>query len=109
MRDIKKIYGGSDSDKTVSFVIDEEILGLNKYNLLNEELENEIKSGIKTFTFDFTNLKSINSSGLGILISGLKKVKDSGCSLKIINASEKIIGIFKLTKLDNVFEFESST
>ncbi|MEO8209407.1 MAG: STAS domain-containing protein [bacterium] len=109
MPEINKKYTGEGADKRVIIDIDENILALTQFNTLNDFVDNEVKDGIKFFTFDLSALKSINSSGLGILISGLKNVKKSGGSLKIINANEKILNIFKLTKLDNVFEFETST
>jgi len=108
MPEIKKKYTGDGADKCVVIGIDENILALNQFNTLNDFVDNEVKGGVKFFTFDLSDLKSINSSGLGILISGLKNVKKSNGSLKIINANEKILNIFKLTKLDNVFEFETS-
>ncbi len=108
MPEISKKYTGEGAGKCAVIDIDGDILGLNQFHTLNDFIDKEIKEGIKIFIFDLTNLKSINSSGLGILISSLKNVKKSGGSLKIINASEKILNIFKLTKLDNVFEFEST-
>ncbi len=104
MPEINKKYSGEGDDKTAVFEIDDDIVGLNQYNTLSELVTNEMKSGIKSFTFDLSKLNSINSSGLGILISCLKKVKDSNGSLEIINVNEKILNIFKLTKLDNVFK-----
>lgn len=109
MPEIKKKYTGEGNDRCVIFNIDENILSLNQFNTLNELVDSEMKDGVKYFVFDLSDLKSINSSGLGILISGLKKVKKSNGSLKIVNANEKIRNIFKLTKLDNVFQFETSS
>ncbi len=109
MPDIKVKYSGDGENKTVVIDLDENVVGLNLFSTLNDFINTEMKNGIKMFTFDMTGLKSINSSGLGILISCLKKIKDSNGSLKIINANEKIVNIFKLTKLNNVFELESSS
>lgn len=109
MPDIKKKYSGEGTGKCVSIEIDENILGLNQFNMLNDFVGKELENGVNFFNFDFSKLNSINSSGLGILISCLKNVKNAGGSLKIMNANEKIINIFKLTKLENVFEFEIST
>jgi anti-sigma B factor antagonist len=109
MSEIKKKYSGEGADKCVIISIDEDIVGLSHFNALNDLVSNEMKNGINIFNFDLSGLNSINSSGLGILISCLKNIKNSGGSLKIMNASEKILNIFKITKLNNVFEFETST
>ncbi len=108
MSDIKKTYIGEENNKCAVIEIDENVIGLNHFNALNDLVNSEIKNGIKTFIFNMSGLSTINSSGLGILISCLKHIKGSNCSLKIVNANEKILNIFKLTKLNNVFEFEST-
>ena len=108
MPDIKKTYINEGTEKCAVIQIDESFIGLNQFNALNDLLTNEMKEGIKSFIFDLASLNSINSSGLGILIGCLKNIKNSHGSLKILNANEKILNIFKLTKLNNVFEFQGS-
>ena len=109
MSDIKKTYHDEDGNKLLVIEINENVIGLNQYNVLNDLIVEELKNGVKNFTFDMSGLSTINSSGLGILISCLKTINNSNCSLKIINANEKILNIFKLTKLNNVFKFESAS
>lgn len=108
MPDIISKYTGEGDDRNVFVKVDENVVGLNQFNKLNNFIDEEMKKGIKSFTFDFSNLKTINSTGLGIMISCLKKINDSKGTLKIANANEKIVNIFKLTKLSNVFEFKPS-
>jgi len=109
MPDIKKTYTEVENVRSAVIGIDEDVVGLNQFNALNDAVNREMNEGVKSFTFDMSNLKSINSSGLGILISCLKNIKSSNGTLKIINANEKILNVFKITKLDNVFEFERTS
>ncbi len=109
MPEIIKKYTGEDADKTAVIEIEDNTVGLNQFNILNDFVSKEMKDGIRSFTFDLSKLNSVNSSGLGILISCLKKIKDSGGSLNVINVNEKILKIFKLTKLDNVFDMKTSS
>jgi anti-sigma B factor antagonist len=109
MPDIKKTYTGDGNKRCAVIGIDESVVGLNQFNRLNDTVNREMFEGVKSFTFDMSDLKSISSSGLGILISCLKNIKSSNGTLKIINANEKILNIFKITKLDNVFEFERAS
>lgn len=104
MPDIKVKYNNEDGDKTAVIEIDENAVGLTNFNALNNVIETESAAGTKSFVFDMKNLQTINSSGLGILISCLKKIKNSGGKMNFVNTNEKITGIFRLTKLDNVFE-----
>jgi len=108
MPEINRKYSGEGSDRSAVIEINNNTVGLDQFNALNELVSNEMKEGISSFTFDLSSLTSINSSGLGILISCLKKIKESKGSLEIININEKILNIFKLTKLDNVFELKTS-
>lgn len=109
MPEINKKYTGEGNNKSVYVEIDENVVGLNQFNALNDLIVNEMQNGIKTFTFDLAKLNTINSSGLGILISSLKKIKNSNGTLNIINTNEKILNVLKLTKLDSVFEFGASS
>ena len=50
----------------------------------------------------------MNSTGLGILISGLTTMRNNGGELKLANVTEKIQSLLTITKLITVFEtFES--
>lgn len=105
MPDISKTYSSENGNKTAVLQISEESVGLNNFNILNKTVSDELENDVRYFVFDMGKINSINSSGLGILIGCLKKIKETNGHLKIINLNEKIEGIFKLTKLDSVFEF----
>lgn len=107
MPDIIKKYSGEGDARSLTLEINNDSVGLDQFNKLSELVSNEMKEGIRTFVFDLSNLTSINSSGLGILISCLKRIKESKGTLEITNINEKILSIFKLTKLDNVFEIKT--
>ncbi|MCB0727670.1 MAG: STAS domain-containing protein [Ignavibacteriae bacterium] len=103
MPDISIKYSGEGEDRSAIIEINENLLGLDQFNTVKGLVDKEMTEGINSFTFDMSGLESINSSGLGILISCFKKIKDAGGNLEIKNTNEKILGIFKLTKLDSVF------
>lgn len=82
----------------------EDSIGLAKSQELKQSVEKEIKSGSKHIALDLGKLTSINSSGLGVLIGILNNVKSSEGSLKLLNVNERIMNIFKITKLDTIFD-----
>ena len=88
--------------------ISEDELGLTSMNVLKEFINKEIEGNNKYIGIDLKNVNIINSSGLGILISLLKRIKAAGGNLKLLNASEKLLNIFKITKLNLVFEIENT-
>ena len=70
---------------------------------LHESLHKLINSDIKNVVIDLKGVDWINSSGLGILISGLTTVRNSGGDLCLAHPSDKIKNILNITKLSSVF------
>ncbi len=73
-------------------------------DLLHKFLEENKKNII----VDLGGVKFMNSTGLGMLISGYTSVKNNGGSLKLANATEKINSLLVITKLITIFENFSS-
>jgi anti-sigma B factor antagonist len=53
---------------------------------------------------DLAEVKFMNSSGLGMLISAYTTMKNGGGNLKLANATEKINSLLIITKLVSIFE-----
>lgn len=75
---------------------------------LKSQLNSLIDEKKADIILDCTNLKYIDSTGLGVLVSALKKVKEAGKQISIINLKPYIAKIFTLTGLDKVFVIEVS-
>jgi len=71
---------------------------------INQTLDNFINQGKKNIIIDLSRVTYLNSSGMGILISGFSKLKNSGGTLKLANVTNKIEGILSITKLNQIFE-----
>ena len=89
------------------FEIDEDSVGLANSHELKLIVENELNSGNKNIALNFSKLNSINSAGLGVLIGILNKVKSSDGNLKLININDRIMNIFRITKLDQIFDISN--
>jgi anti-sigma B factor antagonist len=63
-----------------------------------------LDEGKKNIVVDLGSVKFMNSSGLGMLISGFTTIKNGGGSLKLANATEKINSLLVITKLITIFE-----
>ncbi|HQY21577.1 MAG TPA: STAS domain-containing protein [Ignavibacteria bacterium] len=103
MSDIVVKYTGEGDEKSVLIEIQNEMLGLPNHRSLNDIVNEEIKNDIKNFCFDLSNLTAISSSGIGVLIGNLKNINSAGGKLKIENANDKILNIFRISKLDSIF------
>ncbi len=63
-----------------------------------------LDEGKKNVVVDLANVKFMNSSGLGMLISGYTTMKNGGGSLVLANATEKINSLLVITKLITIFD-----
>lgn len=70
----------------------------------DEILKNLIHGGGKNVIVNMERVKWVNSTGLGILISGYTTLKKSGGELKLLKVSDRIENIFIVSKLFTVFE-----
>lgn len=75
---------------------------------LKSELHSLIDEKNADIILNCTNLKYIDSTGLGVLVSALKKVKEAERSIRITNLKPYIAKIFTLTGLDQIFVIEVS-
>ncbi len=71
-------------------------------------LHKSIEEGKKNVVVDLASVKFMNSSGLGMLISGYTTIKNGNGSLKLANATEKINSLLVITKLITIFEHYES-
>ena len=60
--------------------------------------------GRKKIVVNLASLKWINSSGVGILITGYTTMRKNKGDLKLLNVSKKIESILYVTKLNLIFE-----
>lgn len=72
--------------------------------LLFKAIENEKVE----IVVDLANATWMNSSGLGMLVSGLSSIRSSGGDLRLVNVSERMRRPMEITRLDSVFQFYNS-
>lgn len=53
---------------------------------------------------DFSNVKFLTSSALGLLIRISKKIYEKGGKLRLCAIDAKIMEVFRITRLDKIFE-----
>ena len=61
-----------------------------------------------TFLVDFSQTGYIDSSGLGVLVSLSKKIREAGGALRLANLNDDLKTLFELTKLDTLFQIASN-
>jgi anti-sigma B factor antagonist len=69
-----------------------------------EKLIALLEEGVANLTLDLSGLEYIDSSGLGMLISIHKRCMQKGGRVKITELRGVVADLFKLTRLDLVFD-----
>ena len=75
---------------------------------LKQKVLDELEKGDRRFLIDFAQTGYIDSSGLGVLVSLSKKIREQGGELRLANLNEDLRTLFELTKLDTLFQIADS-
>ncbi|UCC48188.1 MAG: STAS domain-containing protein [Gemmatimonadota bacterium] len=70
---------------------------------LKDDVLKLLDSGSRKFLIDFRDTAYIDSSGLGVLVSLSKKIREKGGEMRLSNLNEDLRTLFELTKLDTLF------
>jgi anti-sigma B factor antagonist len=68
-----------------------------------QELLKTIAAGAKQVVVDFTDTTFIDSTTLGVLVGGVKRLRPAGGQLSLVCSDRNITKIFEITGLDRVF------
>lgn len=75
---------------------------------LRQALIDLIEAGSSDILVDMSRVDFLDSTGLGVLVGGLKRVKAKDGSLEIVATQDKILKIFEITGLSKVFPIHES-
>ncbi|MDO8667318.1 MAG: STAS domain-containing protein [Gemmatimonadales bacterium] len=87
--------------------VDGQLIVGNRHEMKAKVLE-ALEAGDRKFLIDFTKTAYIDSSGLGVLVSLSKKIRDEGGDLRLAGLNEDLKTLFELTKLDTLFAIADS-
>jgi len=79
------------------------LLGENANGPVLDFLKEQIEAGTKKVLYNLTDLKFINSTGLGMLMTSLARVRNAGGEMYLCNVPESMTKILKMMKLDSTF------
>lgn len=75
---------------------------------LREVIVAAIDRGNSQLIVDIEKVAFLDSTGLGVLVGALKRVRADNGSLDIVCTSERLLRIFDITGLDRVFQLHRS-
>lgn len=88
--------------------VDGQLIVANR-NELKQTVLDAVEAGGSKFVIDFEATGYIDSSGLGVLVSISKKIREAGGELRLAGLNEDLRMLFELTKLDTLFKICDST
>jgi anti-anti-sigma factor len=90
-------------DNIAIFELEGSLLGENDREAIKNDFAHYLERDVKRFLIDLTNLKHINSTGLGTFITLYTKVMGKGGEMILCNPASNISNLLSITKLNTVF------
>lgn len=70
---------------------------------LRSRLLELVRAGVRQLVLDLSNVKMVDSLGLGLLISAHNSLLQAGGKLSVVNASADVLDLFKTMRLHQHF------
>jgi anti-sigma B factor antagonist len=70
---------------------------------LGQAISEFVQEGVYDLVIDLTNLEFLDSTGLGVLVAGLKKVNSHEGSLELVCHEDRLLKVFQITGLLGAF------
>lgn len=75
---------------------------------LREAVVEAIDEGATKLVIDVEQVEFLDSTGVGVMVGALKKVRSAGGTLDIVCTQPRLLKIFDITGLDKVFGLHAS-
>jgi len=75
---------------------------------LRDKITELVADGVYNLVIDMEAVEFLDSTGLGVLVGGLKKVRAHDGSLELICTQDRLLKIFRITGLAKVFVIHDS-
>ena len=92
----------------VVVTVDGQLIVGNRHEL-RQKITEALEAGDRKFLVDFTKTGYIDSSGLGVLVSLSRRIREADGELRLAGLNEDLRTLFELTKLDTLFNIADTT
>jgi len=75
---------------------------------LRDKITELVGDGVFSIVIDMESVEFLDSTGLGVLVGGLKKVRAHDGSLELVCTQDRLLKIFRITGLAKVFVIHDS-
>ncbi len=95
-------------NEPVQLIMSGDLIGEQLDATFMDEINQFVEDGYLKLIVDLSDLKFISSSGIGILITMLTKVRNRGGEMVLVNPSDKLNQLLAMTKLLAIFKIENT-
>jgi len=75
---------------------------------LRDKLTELVAAGVYDLVIDLEAVEFLDSTGLGVLVGGLKKARAHDGSLRLVCTQDRLLKIFRITGLSKVFDIHET-
>jgi anti-sigma B factor antagonist len=94
--------------KSLILRISGDLIGEDSGTQLIEAVNEAVNHQVAVCVIDISDLRYINSSGIGVLITILTKFRNKGGEVYLMNPSESVKKLLVITKLNSIFQVVNS-
>ena len=92
------------ADAVMVLELSGKIMGGPSHEEFKAEIKGILDEGCTKVVLDLKHVPWINSTGLGILISGYHSVKAAEGTMKVCSVKERVLSIFYISQLEKIFD-----
>jgi anti-sigma B factor antagonist len=81
-----------------------DLIGEDQGQELFDIVSNAIEGGLQFCAIDISDVRYVNSSGIGVMITILTKFRNKGGEVVLVKPSEHVRKLLVMTKLTNIFK-----
>ena len=92
----------------VNIIFEGDLIGEENGPEIIESVNDTLSNNIVKCAVDISDVRYINSSGIGVLITILTKVRNKGGDVVLVNPSEHVKKLLVITKLNAIFSISDT-
>src|SRR5687767_13495888 len=98
------VFDHETKENTLIIRLSGDLIGENNGPSVLEAVNASIQENVRKCIVDISNLRYINSSGIGVLITILTKFRNKGGEVYLLKPSESVQKLLVITKLNAIFQ-----